>query len=213
MNTTRTAPGKQRFLVPSTIGAYLCITGALKDDQAPAVHWLFSQQASPRFDMSLLRNLREQAGIRNPKEIIRQLLVQRIVQFTSEPVHPPQEPMQDALPAMLAKLSKEERAMLADGNGLCIASIGFDHDRTEALSALASKLTAALYHADRDLFDLLDMKYGLTCLFDIASKRLFTFIPMSFGSHRLVAVTEGKAVFIGDTFRDFVWTLWGRYAT
>ncbi|HHB13177.1 MAG TPA: hypothetical protein ENK62_08265 [Chromatiales bacterium] len=120
-------------------------------------------------------------------------------------------PMQESLPALLTLLSEEGAGLLADASGLCMASVGFEPEVVDALPALASKLVGALEHAGRGVFDLLDIEYGLPCLFDLKRRQLVTFVPMNFGPSRFVLVIRGRAMFVGTAFRDLVWTLWGRY--
>ncbi len=201
-----------QYICLTSIGAYLFASGSLEKEQLELVQWLLSKETSPAYANSTLKALSSDTSLDDVMSVLRTLAKRKVIELSSDVQTCPDAPMQDILPQMLSVLSDSGKAMLVDSQGLSIASVGIDAERIQALSALASKLAASLYHGDSDVFDLLDIKYGLTCLYDIKEKRIFTFIPIFLGTRRLVVVTEGKAVFSGNNFKDFIWVLWNRYS-
>jgi len=204
----------QKYLVVTTMGAYVfATTNSLGTDEEKILRWLLSLPESPPVSKQIVLSMEADLGVEDIMPILQHLLGKKLLAQERQPHRRSTEPMQDALPRLLHSLSETGKAMISGTDGLCIASIGFDIDRSHALSAMASKLVDSLYHANCDVFELLDMQYGLLCLYDMAARSLFTFFPLEFGPNRLVVVTQGKALFSGNTFRDFVWVLWGRYGT
>lgn len=201
-----------RYICLTNIGAYLFASGSLVDRQSEVVQWILSQETTPEYSDDTMKFLSSETHSDNVMTILRSLVKRKAILLSRQPETCPDTPMQEVLPQMLSVLSDSGKAMLVDSQGLSIASVGVDAERIEALSALASKLAASLYHGDSDVFDLLDIEYGLTCLYDIVNKKIFTFVPIMLGSNRLVVVTEGKSVFSGKTFKDFIWVLWNRYS-
>lgn len=202
----------KRYICLTNIGAYLFASDSLKNEQSKIVQWLLSQNTTPEYSDDTLNTLSSEVHAEDVGNILHSLIKRKVVVLVKQPETRQDTPMQEALPQMLSALSDAGKAMLVDSQGLSIASVGIDAERIEALSALASKLAASLYHGDSDVFELLDIEYGLTCLYDLVNKKIFTFVPIMLGSSRLVVVTEGKAVFSGTIFKDFIWVLWNRYS-
>ena len=201
-----------RYICLTNIGAYLFASDSLKDEQSEVVQWLLSQNTTPEYSDDTLEVLSSETHSDEVTNVLRSLIKRKAIVLAQQAETCPDTPMQEVLPQMLSVLSDAGKAMLVDSQGLSIASVGVDPERIEALSALASKLAASLYHGDSDVFDLLDIEYGLTCLYDLVNKKIFTFVPIMLGGNRLVVVTEGKTVFSGKIFKDFIWVLWNRYS-
>ncbi len=200
------------YITLTTTGAYFFVSGGLSQVSASLLRWLFSQPESPVFQPETFQKIQEETEVKNPEFSLQELIDKGALQLSEEPAVCPKAPMQEVLPTMLSQLSDAGRAVLVDANGLCIASTGIDSERIAALSALASKLMGALYHAGDDVFHLLNIEYGVTCLYDVMKKNLFTFIPLNLHPNRLIMVSEGQITFSSAIFRDFIWVLWMRYA-
>ncbi len=213
MNRRHESPlSTMRYLCLTNTGAYLFASGSLTREQSDVVQWLLSQNNSPEYAAETLSFLPAGSHPENVENILRSLISRKAIVLSRQPESCPNAPMQKVLPQMLSALSDSGKAMLVDSRGLSIASVGIDAERVEALAALAAKLADSLYHGESDVFNLLDIEYGLTCLYDLQKKKIFTFLPLLLGPDRLVAVTEGRAVFSGDGFKNFVWLLWNRYS-
>ncbi len=202
------------FMTVTTLAAYLHINRRLKGDAGRLVDWLLSRDKSPPMDKSLMAVISEMTGIADPRSTVKNLAKRSLIKFSETASTRPDAPLQSALTGLLEKLADGGSALLADTTGLCIASTGFSEKTMVSLPALASKLIGSMEHAGEGLMELMGVEYGLPCLYDIKNKCLLSFIPMDFGDdNRFITVTQGRAMFRGDTFRDLVWVLAGRYGS
>ncbi len=201
------------YITLTTTGAYLFVSDGLSPAAKNLLRWLFSQPESPAFRSETFQKIQEETGVKDPEATLQELIDRGALLRSEKPVVCPKAPMQEALPSLLSQLSDAGRALLVDAKGLCIASTGIDTERITALAALASKLTSAFHHAGDDVFHLLEVEYGVTCLYDVMKKNLFTFIPLNLGPNQLVLVAEGQVAFSSAVFRDFIWVLWIRFGT
>lgn len=201
-----------RFITPTTLGAYFCVSGGLTEQDRAILGWLFTREQSPAFDHELTGALRHDLGMAEPAAAVKALLTRKLVTLSDTPAARPCRPMHEALPSLLARLAADGAGMLSDAQGLCIASTGYENKDSNAVSALGSKLVGALHHGEHGLLDALDIHHGLPCIYDMANKQLISFIPINIGG-RLLAVLHGRPVFSGTIFRDLVWTLWDRYGS
>ncbi len=199
------------FVSVTTLGTYIYISGSADGDQQQLLGWLFSLEKSPQVDETLMKVISDQAGISNPRLTLQNMARRRLIEFSDTACIRSTAPLEEALPDLLERLSDGNSALLADMGGLCMASTGFAEEVTASLPALASKLIGSMEHAGEGLLDLLGIKFGLPCIFDLKQKRLLSFMPMNFGSHHFVVVIQGKAMFHGTALRDLVWILTGRY--
>lgn len=202
-----------RYLCVTTLGAYMCVSDHVQGEERKLLFWLLSQDRSPEVDIELLDAMAVEAGIKEPRQCLDALLKRHLLTLSDTRCIRATGAMQEILPRLLAALSDGGPGLLADSGGLCLASTGFEESDVEALTALASKMLAALEHADQKVFDLLGIEYGLPCLYDLKQRRVVIFATLDFGSSHFVLVTQGKAMFLGTAFRDLVWALWGRYGT
>ncbi len=207
---SRDADGKTNYLALTPWGAYQYARGFLASAMAHAVAELLKHPSSPELDAGLLQAL---AGTASPNwgQSLQTLLASRLFTQVSVPLHCPAGSMQELLPSLLARLSDRQTAMLVDDSGLCVAQSGFSAEAAQALPVLATKIMAALQHADQGFLELLGMPRGLPCLFDPETRSMVGFVDLAVEKAHFILLIQGRMQLRGDAFRDLVWILARRY--
>lgn len=129
------------YLHPTPAGALLAASADARDRSATFLRRLLRETRSPALSVSLLQSwtgLAEQPSL----EVLLHLQQAGLVQGLAEAVEVLQGAMGSVVPALLAPLSGEGRALLVDGAGLPLASVGFAPQAVEELAAWAAELHA-----------------------------------------------------------------------
>ncbi|CUA83385.1 MULTISPECIES: hypothetical protein [Gulbenkiania] len=120
--------------------------------------------------------------------------------------------LESRLPELLAALSSEGRALLADDNGLYYATSGFMHETAEEIAALAGDTMAMSRRHARLLNNHLGLQTAAWALTDPAGQAELGFYPLYIGRQAFVLVIGGLPKLQGQAFVDMVEALCRRYA-
>jgi len=200
------------FLSATPAGVYYATRS---DDVEPGRTFLFrllSREPTPALDAVSLRELAHETGESEALELLHRLQKMALVQRDAAAKRPPAGSLETLLPPLLASLSGDGKALLADDQGFYIATAGFPHETAEELSALSADL--ASLHARHA--GLLRRNLGLRAanwgLIDAAGNAEVGVWNLHLGRQRLALVISGVPQFNQPAFVDLAWLLVRRYA-
>ncbi len=113
---------------------------------------------------------------------------------------------------MLAQVSIEGKALLADDQGLYLSASGIAHETAEALSAVSASLSSIYDRHHRLLVNNLGLREQAWTLSNAAGNSRLGFWPLYIGPQRFILVAQGRPTFNQPAFRDLVWVLAIRYS-
>lgn len=119
----------------------------------------------------------------------------------------------EQLPDLLAELSSEGKALLADENGLYFANAGFHHEAAEELGILASEMAVVSDKHQLLIKNNLHIHHGSWGICDPSGQSELTFFPLYIGKTKLILVVGGMPDLNKDEFVFLVKALYGRYAS
>ena len=120
--------------------------------------------------------------------------------------------LESRLPALLAALSGEGRALLADDNGLYYATAGFRHEAAEQIAALAGDIITLSRRHTRLLNQNLGLGAQAWALIDPAGQAELGFHPLYLGRQSFVLVIGGQPRLGDNAFVAMTEALCRRYA-
>ncbi len=202
--------GEGPHVLVTALGAYQYARGFLTGDSRRLLEALFCQESSPPLHAAWLGEM-PTLSTEQAHSLVRQLAGQGLVSLSAHARSCPQGTMQHTLPQLLAALSEQQKAMLVDDAGFCIAQHGFSSLEEGVLPALASKVVGALQHAEQGILDVLGMPHGLPCLFDPERKTMVAFLDLQVAGAPFVLLISGRMRLGQKAFRDLIWVLGKRY--
>ncbi|MCX7897821.1 MAG: hypothetical protein N2441_08110 [Rhodocyclaceae bacterium] len=123
----------------------------------------------------------------------------------------PELNMEREVPLVLEQLSSTGKGLLADGQGLPIASVGFAHETIEELAGLAASFNGLAQRFRPLLHDNLHIEGGGWGVMDAAADGRLGFWPLQVGEQVLTIVVAGRPNFNVPGFLDLAWWLVRRY--
>jgi hypothetical protein len=126
-------------LVPTAAGARFAVSSAEQDPRRAILIGLL--RGAARAPVAL-RALTAWTGLTDKKVLLGLLFkMQRdgLVNADASPLAFVEQPLEHALPPMLRAISDEERALLADDAGFCVACAGYERRAADALAAVAAE--------------------------------------------------------------------------
>ena len=115
------------------------------------------------------------------------------------------------LPPLLAQLSDEGKAILADKRGLYLGTAGFAHETAEELAALGGDLASVHERHSRLLHGNMRLRSDGWGMVNAAGYCEVGFWPMYFGDDYFILIVNGMPRFNQEAFTTLVWTLGVRY--
>jgi len=193
---------KNRYVLPSPAGAFYSITCRETDPARQFLQSLMTGSETPLFDeISFAGNDHLLHHIQNLKWL----------QGFDQAVQIPDGTIEVALPKILKKLSSESKALLADDQGLYLASTGFTHEASEELSALSGDLSSLYARHQGIIKGNLNIKSSAFSLVDAAGYSQLGFWPISIGDTMFVLVVSGTPRFDQNAFVNLIWLLHKNY--
>lgn len=117
-----------------------------------------------------------------------------LIRGAERPVPPNRERLEDILPDLLARLSDQGKAVLADDNGFYLAAAGYPHEAAEELAGLAGDLLALQERHSRLVRNNLRIGTDAWALVDPAGRSELGFWPLFIGKQSFMLI-------IGETPR------------
>jgi hypothetical protein len=200
------------YLYPTPGGTYNAVSTRNKDKSKAFLNALLRQQETPKLTLDNLMNL---TGLEHEEQCLKLLHhCQKLgwVQGMRSAVKYPEGALDEILPELLANISENNKVLLADNQGLYLASNGFPHEVAEELAALSAKLTVVHEQSTGLLMNNLGVSNSSWAIVDAKGCSKIGFWPMYIGETQFVLVISGAPRFNQPEFVSLVWALSTRYA-
>lgn len=191
-----------KYILPSPAGAFYCISSA---ENEQAKHFLQNLMTGKEtFQLDALKVDSDDQRLKHIQKL-------KWLQVFDQSIQIPEGTIEDSLPEILQKLSSDSKALLADDQGLYLASTGFTHEAAEELSALSGDLSSLYARHQGIIKGNLNIKSGAFSLVDAAGYSQLGFWPIYIGELMFVLVIFGVPRFDQAAFVELVWLLHKRY--
>jgi hypothetical protein len=181
------------YLHPTPAGAYYAASRPTRDPARLFLQRLLRESETPRLTADLVQDWMSM-GQQDALEFIYRLQSSGFVQGLPMHVEVPPDSIEAMLPPLLAQLSDEGKAILADKRGLYLGTAGFAHERH-----------ARLLHGN---MRLRSDGWGMV---NAAGYCEVGFWPLYFGDDYFILIVNGMPRFNQEAFTTLVWTLGVRY--
>ncbi len=198
------------FLHPTPAGAYYAASRATREPARSFLQRLLREPETPALAPDLAQDwtqLDEQGAL----SFVYRLQASGYVQGLPMQVEVPRERVEALLPPLLAQLSDEGRAILADKRGLYLGTAGFTHEAAEELAALGADMAAVQERHARLLEGNLRLRSHGWGLVGAGGYSELGFWPLYFGDDYFLLIIGGQPRFNQEAFTSLVWTLGVRY--
>lgn len=199
------------FIMPTSAGAYFCVTHQHPGPTRHLMQALLKEKTSPKLTMEQLQNW---TGLDNEVTAIKFLnRAQSLgwIQGLSSPMQLPNDSLENILPELLAPLSGSGHALLADAEGLLLASAEFPADEAERLSALSADVFLMYERHEALLRETLSIDNSAWGIIDAAGNSFIGFWPLWIGAHRFVLVIKDTPTLNRPDLLSLIWALYVRY--
>jgi hypothetical protein len=199
------------YLEPTPAGAYFA-TCSTQDE--PARRLLLGTMCESKMPASDISRFTLWSG---QSEADALALVKRLQELgwlcgNDKPLEMPQGPLEEVLPGLLAQVSIEGKALLADDQGFYLSTSGIPHEAAEALSAVSADLGSLYDRHQRLLTNNQGLNQQAWALTDAAGNSQLGFWPLYIGQQRFVLIIQGRPTLNQPAFRDLIWVLTLRYS-
>lgn len=193
-------------------GAYYAASAQEDEAARRLLHAILAQPRTPLLDIDSLCRWSGQSSRDDALALLHRMQVVGWLRGADEARDAPGAHLEQDMPALLARLSASQRALLADEQGLTLALSGFSHEAGEQLAALAAEF-AALHRRYRGvLHGNLRLNVGGVAAVDAAGNAQLGTWPLYIGGQAFLLVIAGLPLLHGAAFSDTVWGLTRRYA-
>ena len=115
------------------------------------------------------------------------------------------------LPPVLAQLSDEGKAILAEKRGLYLGTAGFAHEQSEELAALGADLATVQERHAQLLHGNMRLRGDGWGFMNAGGYSELGFWPLYFGDDYFILVVGGQPRFNQEAYTTLIWTLGVRY--
>ncbi len=193
---------QEKYILPSPAGAFYCISSKANEQAKHFLQNLMTGKETSQFD---------EEKFEQNAQLLPHIQKLKLLQGFNQAVQIPEGTIEDTLPEILQKLSSESKALLADDQGLYLASTGFTHEASEELSALSGDLSSLYARHQGIIKGNLNIKSSAFSLVDAAGYSQLGFWPIYIGEQMFVLVILGVPRFDQSAFVELVWMLHRRY--
>lgn len=194
-------------------GAYRALTAGVRgrDVAAEFLHDILRMDETPRLSAEWLARLKRLEDDEERLALLYRL--QELGYLVGEEIRrkSPELNMERDVPFLLELLSSTKKALLADGQGLPIAAVGFPHETVEELAGLAASIVGLEQRYSPLLRDNLRIEGGGWGLVNAAADGQIGFWPLAVGKQILTLAIAGRPDFNVPGFLDLAWWLVRRY--
>lgn len=200
------------YLHPTPAGAYYAASRPSPEPARTFLQRLMREPETPRLTIELLKGwtgLNEQDAL----EFVYRLQSSGFVQGLPVRVAVPPERIEALLPPLLAQLSDEGRAILAEKRGLYLGTAGFAHETSEELAALGADLATVHERHSKLLHGNMRLRSDGWGMVNASGYSEIGFWPLYFGEDYFILVVGGLPRFNQEAFTTLLWTLGVRYGS
>lgn len=198
------------FLHPTPAGAYYAASRPTPEPARNFLQRLLRESETPQLTADLVRSWTG-LGEQDALEFIYRLQSSGFVQGLPVRVEVPPERIEALLPPLLAQLSDEGRAILAEKRGLYLGTAGFAHETSEELAALGADLATVHERHSKLLHGNLRLRSDGWGMVNASGYSEIGFWPLYFGDEYFILVVGGLPRFNQEAFTTLLWTLGVRY--
>jgi hypothetical protein len=199
------------YLEPTPAGAYYAVSSAHDEPARRILIGIMSDSSLPLSDISRISHWSGESEA-DTMALVKRLQEMSLLSGTKNQLTVPDGSLEVVLPNMLAKVSIENKALLADDQGFYLSTSNFPHEAAEALSAVSADL-GSLYDRHRLLLkNNLSLDVQAWALSDAAGNSQLGFWPIYIGKQRFVLIIQGRPTLNQPSFRDLIWVLLLRYS-
>ncbi|MGB0664772.1 MAG: hypothetical protein ACPGMR_13410 [Pontibacterium sp.] len=198
------------FLQITPAGAYYATVSSEPDDARAFLLQLLSSDVPLPYSKEVVEELTDLESSAATL-LFKKMAAKRFVRLTRSPTQALDESVEQQLPKLLAKLTGNGKAALADDQGFCLGAVGFEEEHAEAVSALAADLVSL---HERHL-PLLNRQMGLSGeswgMIDPLGQSQIGFWVIKLGSLKFVLILESMPRLNHQSFVDLLSVLARRY--
>lgn len=198
--------GGDYHLHPTPAGTYFAVSRTDASPERGFLQRLLAEASTPRLTGAWLREATGLADEAQALAFLHGLQEAGHVQGLPQAMHAPAEAAHVLYPSLLAPLSDEGRAVLADGSSLLLAAVGWKHGHCEQLAALCGQL-ALLQQRHAGLRAELGLESDGWGLNSAAGFAELTFWPLQLGEARYHLVVGGQPRFNQQAYTKLAWAL------
>lgn len=177
------------FVAATPAGAFYAVQSAHKDGVCQYLLFLLAQNQTPLFERKHLRYLHDNEE--SAMQILYRMQQLGYIQVLEQAAEADQGPLENVLPSLLAKLSGQGKALLADEQGFYLAMSGYAHESAEELSALSAGLHEVHERHKALLHNNIGVKSTAFGIVDAAGNSEIGFWPLYFSRTRFSLIIEG----------------------
>jgi hypothetical protein len=185
------------FVVPTSQGAYYATATHTVEAQRSFLLQLIINNHRRRISQDLIKewasdNQQDKNPLSSGLKIFFRL--QQLGYIEGEKKQPnqiPQGPLDDILPSIIGSLSANKKAILADNNGLYLASSGYPHEVAEELAAMSVDLYSLYSRHQKLLVNNLNIETGALAMIAPDGYSQLGFWPIHIGSTVFVLILGG----------------------
>lgn len=199
------------YLEATPAGAFFATCSTRDEPARRLLLGIMSERSSPASDISRL-SLWSGKSDDDALGLVKRLQELQWLIGASMPLSAPDGPLEEVLPGLLAQVSIDSKALLADDQGFYLSTSGIPHEAAEAISAVSGDLSSLYDRHQRLLTNNLGLSEQAWSLSDAAGNSQLGFWPLYIGNQRFVLVIQGRPTMNQPAFRDLVWVLTLRYS-
>lgn len=199
------------YVMPTPAGAYFAVSRPQKDPSRTLLTTLLRHKRSPLLTLEDLKIWAKSDSDTEAMDLLNRVQAKGWLQGTEFSQEVPAGVLEDILPDLLAPLSVEGNALLADHQGLYLASCGFQQQFVDELSALSADLASLQERHLSLLSNNLDLQTSAWALVDAAGNSQIGFWPLYIGQHRFVLAIGGAPSLNQPVLTRLIWALNIRY--
>jgi hypothetical protein len=203
-------PLQDKYILPTPAGAYYCISSRETEPAKQFLQKLMAEKETMQLDAEILDHLLKDET-NNQQQLLQHINKLKWLQGFDQAIQILPGTIEQALPEILKLLSSDGKALLADDQGLYLASTGFTHEAAEELSALSGDLSSLYVRHQGIIKGNLNIKSSAFSIVDAAGYSQLGFWPIYIGDLMFVLVISGAPRFDQVAFVNLIWSLHKRY--
>jgi len=205
---------KVKYLVPTPKGAYYLTQNSVETWQKEVLKKLFSLPYSPQINNKTLQklfNLKINKDMSVLKEKIDEFQKLKLIKIVDKAIEAPTRNFEENLNYLFDQVLKENKIILSDSQGFCVANHGFPTEMGEEISVLSADI--AIMHKRRaiEINKKLGLKSQAWSMVDEAGTSCLGFWPLNINQETFVITIEGTPFFDKPSIVSLVWILYLHY--
>lgn len=198
-----------KYLLPTAMGAFYTVASNKQDSTRDFLRILMSKKTSVSINSASLNEYF--SNIDSPVAVLHKIQKNGWIHGQAEKKQIEAGPIEIVFPELLEKISKDKKALLADDQGFCIVSTGYDDENSELLAALSTDLSVISLLQKNNAMDKLNIQSNALALVNMSGQSNVGFWPIYVGDSLFILVISGAPDFEQEAFVDLIWLLHQRY--